>query len=314
LVLAGPTAVGKTALAVALARRLGGEIIGADSRQIYRGMDIGTAKPTPEERAAARHHLIDIVDPDQTFSAAEYARAARGCIAEITARGALPILVGGTGLYLRAALRGLFEGPPADPELRERLRELERTRGPGALHERLAEVDPETARHLSPRDIVRIERALEVYELTGRPLSVWHREHAFAERPFRTLYLGLTRERAELYRRIEARVVRMFQRGFVAEVEGLLAAGYGPELPAMSGLGYRTVVRLLRGDLTPAQAVIEVATQTRRYAKRQLTWFRKEPIDTWIRLDETSALPDLVERITEACHRLLPAGEESHGA
>ena len=289
LILAGPTAVGKSELALSLARRLGGEIISADSMQVYRGMDIGTAKPTPAERALVPHHLIDLVYPDEPFSAARYAEKFAKAAAGVAGRGRLPIVVGGTGLYIRAAVRPfLFPDAGARPGLRAELARLAAEIGPQALHLRLAAVDPEAAERIHPNDLRRIIRALEVYEATGRPISAWQR--LFARRqPYETVFVCLTRERGELYRRIEARTERMIAAGFVEEVKSLLAAGYGRELPSMQGLGYRELCSYLHGECSLAEAVERIKKRTRHYAKRQLTWFRREPVSLWLDLTISSA-------------------------
>lgn len=284
LILAGPTAVGKSELALSLAQRIGGEIVSADSMQVYRLMDIGTAKPTPAERALVPHHLIDLVYPDEPFSAARYAEEFAKVAAEVAGRGRLPIVVGGTGLYIRAAVRPfLFPDAGARPELRAGLARLAEEISPQALHLRLAEVDPEAAERIHPNDLRRIIRALEVYEATGRPISAWQRLFV-QRRPYETVFVCLTRERGELYRRIEARAEKMIAAGLVEEVKSLLAAGYGRELPPMQGLGYREICSYLHGECTLAEAVEIMKKRTRHYAKRQLTWFRREPVELWLDL------------------------------
>jgi tRNA dimethylallyltransferase len=275
-VIAGPTASGKSALAVELARRAGGEIVGADSQQVYRYFDVGTAKPSAEELAAVPHHLISVVDPLEPFSAAEYQRRADVAIAEIASRGRPVFVVGGTGLYLRVLLHGVVEAPGAHPALRAELEALAATEGREEVHRKLAEVDPETAARLPPRDLVRIIRALEIHALTGKTASEFRREHAFAgERyPFRLQVLSPPRE--ALYRTIEARTAAMFEQGLVEEVRALLARGYGNAAP-MRSVGYVQARAFVEGTLTLEEAKQLVAQETRRYAKRQLTWFRKEP-------------------------------------
>lgn len=288
LVLAGPTAVGKSDLALDLARKTGGEILCADSMQVYRLMEIGTAKPTAAERALVRHHLLDLVYPDEPFSAAQYAEAFREAVRGVDERGKLPIVVGGTGLYIRAALRPfLFPDAGCRPEIRARLQEFAKTDGAAALHARLAAVDPAAAARIHPHDIRRAIRALEVHEATGRPISAWQREPE-PDTPYDALYICLSRGREELYARIEARADRMMADGFAGEVENLLAAGFGRDLPAMQGLGYRELGAYLHGECSLAQAVAELKKRTRNYAKRQLTWFRHERDTIWLDLSTRS--------------------------
>jgi tRNA dimethylallyltransferase len=272
LVILGPTAAGKTALAVRLGQRFNGEVISADSRQIYRGMDIGTAKATPAERAAVQHHLIDIVDPDGELTLAHYRRLATAEIAEAWARGKLPMLVGGTGLYVQAVTEGwtVPEAPP-DWDLRERLRKEAERLGHEALHAQLAAIDPVAAARIDARNVRRVIRALEVYQQTGTPIS----ELQCKEAPgYRMLRLGLTMPREALYQRIDERVDRMMAEGLVAEVRGLVARGYGDELPSMSGLGYRQIGQYLRGEVTLEEAVLLIKRHTRRFVRQQYNWFR----------------------------------------
>lgn len=282
VVICGPTASGKTSLALRLAERFSCEIVSADSRQIYRQMDIGTAKPTSAELAAVPHHLIDVVDPDQPFNVNDYTRLGHQAISEILARQRLPMVVGGTGLYLQALLTGLLDVPGANEELRTELRQLEAHHGVGYLHQRLQEVDPEAAARLKPRDQVRIIRALEVYAATGKPLSWFQQQHQFGEKPYRVLWLGMQLEREELYRLIDLRVERMFADGLVEEVEGLLASGYPATLKAFRTIGYSEVLQLLQRKIDMETAISMVKQNSRRYAKRQLTWFRKNPEILWV--------------------------------
>ncbi len=281
LVLCGPTASGKTALALELSGRFAMEVISADSRQVYRRMDIGTAKPTEAERAALPHHLVDVVDPDEPFSVADFEGLGRGAAEGILGRNRLPVAVGGTGLYLRALTQGLVEAPPADPELRSNLLDREEREGEGTLHRLLQEKDPVSALRLFPRDLVRIVRALEVYLLTGQTLSALQQAHAFADRPFSTLKIGLAPNREELYRRIDLRVEAMFAAGLLEETRMLLEAGYSPELKAMGTLGCRESLAHLRGEISLEETVALIQRNTRRYAKRQLTWFRQDPEIIW---------------------------------
>lgn len=297
IVICGPTAVGKTALAVELAKHYPVEVVSADSRQVYRSMDIGTAKPTAAERAALPHHLLDVVWPDEPFDAARYSLLADEAIAGVLGRGHLPLLVGGTGLYIRALTEGLVEVPAADPQVRAQLQQQGAKEGSPALHRRLAEVDPAAAATLHPNDLVRIVRALEVFELTGQPLSSRQRDHGFRTRRYRLLKIGLTLDRAELYRRIDQRAAAMFAEGLVAETRALLDAGYGPELKSLQTIGYREAVRLLQGVCSQTEALADLQQATRRYAKRQLTWFRADSEMIWVdSLRESDRIQMLIDQ------------------
>lgn len=276
VVITGPTATGKTALALDLAQRHAGEIVSADSRQIYRHLDIGTAKPTEEQQARVRHHLIDVADPDERFDAARFRGLAEAAVADVAHRGKRVFLVGGTGLYIRALIHGLFVGPSADPALRCRLAQQEKKHGPGYLHTWLARVDPEAARRLHPNDRMRLVRALEVWLLSGRPLSVWQREHAFREQRFPTLQLALVMERDRLAQRIEARCRQMFCAGLANELRRVWDLGFDEALPALRTIGYAQAADLLHDRCTPEEAISRTAQATRRLAKRQLTWLRGE--------------------------------------
>ena len=282
MVIGGPTASGKTGLSLALAERFEAEIVSADSMQVYRHMDVGTAKPTPAERARAPHHLIDVADPDEHFDAAEYLTLARPLIENLDRQGRRVIVVGGTGLYLRSLLQGLFPGPKQDAALRERLKAEANAAGSEALHAGLGQVDREAAARIHPRDLVRIVRALEVFELTGRPISEFQKEHDLGERPYRTLFFCLNPPREELYETIEFRTREMFEQGLIEEVERLLKMGYSPDLKPMQAIGYKETIRHLRGRLSFEEAIAETAKNTRRYAKRQLTWYRAQPDIVWI--------------------------------
>ncbi len=281
IVLCGPTASGKTALALELCERLGAEIVSADSRQVYRQMDIGTAKATVDERARVPHYLIDVVDPHEKFTTADFARLGREAISRIDGKARRPMVVGGTGLYIRTLTEGLLPAPGEEPQLRERLAQLEAQGGEGTLHRQLQETDPELAARLHPRDRVRIVRALEVFFLTGRTLSALQAEHAFRERPFRLLKIGLAPDREDLYRRIDRRVEAMFAAGLVEEVEGLLDRGISPGEKALQTIGYRECILYLQGQWSLAEAAERIQRDTRRYAKRQLTWFRKDKSINW---------------------------------
>ena len=280
LVIAGPTGVGKTATAVALAGRWPLEVVSADSRQVYRGMDVATGKPTPAERQAVAHHLIDVADPDDVYHAARFARAARVAIAGIRERGRLPAVVGGTGLYIRALVRGLDPAPPADPEFRRELEAVAARDGSPALHARLAREAPSLARRLHPNDRVRLVRALELVR-AGSPVGE-ARVRWQGAADFDVVAVGLTLERAELGRRLRERAAAMVAAGLEDEVRALLARGWDATLPAMCGIGYRDFAAVARGELSPAEALRRMQRDTVRYAKRQWSWFAREPGLQWL--------------------------------
>lgn len=281
LVVVGPTATGKSDLALRLAREVGAEIISADSMQVYRGMDIGTAKPTLEQRAGIPHHLIDVAEPDRLFSAADFADAANEAIRAIAGRNGRVIVVGGTGLYIRALLKGLVDSPSGAGDVRKALQEEAAQSGNKAMLERLRLVDPELAERMHPNNLVRIIRALEVHRLTGIPLSRHQQEHAFNGRRYDALQIGISIDRRELYARIEARVDRMLAEGLLEEVQGLLAQGYDRQLKAMRAIGYKEAAAYLAGECSLEEAVQLMKRDTRRYAKRQLTWFNADPDILW---------------------------------
>jgi tRNA dimethylallyltransferase len=295
VVILGPTAVGKTAVGLRVAEQIGGEIISADSAAVYRGMDIGTAKPTAEERARVRFHLIDVADPDEPFTAAKFRELALEAIRDIQARGKRVLIVGGTGLYLRVLLHGFsLAPPPRDPTIRKRLQQEAREQGLPALYARLQQVDPQAAARIHPNDAVRIIRALEVYEMTGKPVSEWQ-HRADSELP--ALKLGLTMPRPLLYRRINERVDQMMAQGFLQEVQNLLSKGYNRDLPALKGLGYRHLIAYLMGEMGLEEAVALWKRDTRRFAKRQMTWFRREPGVLW--LDASDGVDATAQRIVQ---------------
>ena len=295
IVICGPTAAGKTAAGIELSRAIGGEIVSADSMQVYRYMDIGTAKPSPAEQAEVRHHLIDIVDPDESFDAAAYAALGRHAVTEITRRGKTPVVVGGTGLYIKALLSGLFRSDARDPVIRDRLRAELQARGSAAMHARLARCDPQTAARLHPNDAVRILRAIEVFEATGRPISALQQEHRFTDTPFRALCIGLFIEREALYRRIDRRVEAMVAAGLEEEVRTLLAKGYGPELKSMQSIGYCHMAALIAGAVEREECLRTLKRDTRRFAKRQMTWFRAYPDIRWAAPEHPQDIIRLVE-------------------
>ena len=279
ILIVGPTAVGKTEIAIQLAERLNGEIVSADSRLFYRGMDIGTAKPTRAEQARVPHHLIDVANPDETWSLAQFQEAARKVIAEIHARGRLPFLVGGTGQYVRAVTEGW--NPPevkADERLRNELEKMKDDKGIYWLHDKLKSLDPEAAAKIDARNVRRTIRALEVILSTGRKFS---EQRGQAESPYRLVTIGLTRPREELYARVDARIEAMFTAGFVDEVRGLLEKGYSPDLPSMTGIGYRECVGVVKGQWTEEQAKVQIRRATRVFVRRQANWFK--PSDESIR-------------------------------
>jgi len=278
----GPTASGKSSLAFRLARKFRGEIVSADSMQIYRKMNIGTAKPSPEERRIVSHHLIDILDPDQEYSAALFRKEAESIIARLH-RDRTPIFaVGGTGLYFKALTSGLFHGPGAQPELRQALKEKVRREGRAALHQELQRLDPSAAARIHSGDTFRIIRALEVYFQSSKPISLLQKEHGFRETPYKILKIGLFWEREELYRRIEERVDQMIAAGLIEEVQSLLQQGFSRDLKAMKSLGYRHLAAHLHGETGLPEAVALIKRDTRRFAKRQMTWFRADTEIRWI--------------------------------
>lgn len=280
--LVGPTAVGKTSLSLRLAKEMCSEIISVDSVQVFRGLDIGTAKPSLEEQKRVPHHLIDVADPDEPFDAADFVRKALGIIRSIRARGKVPLLVGGSGLYLRSLLEGLAPCPGRDPMVREMLRKISANQGKRALHDLLVGADPEAANRLHPNDTFRVIRALEVYHQTGEPMSIWQRMHkSISGQRLLCTKIGLIRPREELYKRIDARVGAMLDAGFLEEVKFLLDKGYSHHLKPLQSLGYRHMILFLKGEVSFDEAVSQLRRDTRRYAKRQITWFRADPEIRW---------------------------------
>lgn len=296
----GATATGKSALALALAEILDGEIINADALQVYRGFDIGTAKPTAEERARVPHHLLDILEPWQRYSAGDFARRAREAIADIRSRGKRPLVVGGSGLYLRALFEGISPIPPGDPALRRQLRQRLEDEGLPALVAELESRDPATVARLAAGDSQRILRALEVVMVSGVPLSRWIERQPFGDQRLSAMKIGLTLPRAILYDLIAVRVTRMVNHGWLEEVQRLLSSGLTQSLPAFQAIGYRQLAGHLQGESSLSEAAEEITRQTRRFAKRQETWFRKEPEVVWV----TAGPPDeLTPRILELIER-----------
>jgi tRNA dimethylallyltransferase len=281
IVICGPTALGKTSIAIDLARTFNGEIVGADSMQIYRNMNIGTAKPTPYEQSRVPHHMIDIVDPDEPFDARRFAIMAHEKIMDLHARRVTPFVIGGTGLYIKALLHGLFEAMPADRDVRARLKQEAEIHGTGFLHKRLSQQDSATAKRIHPNDTYRILRALEVYELTGKPITELQSEHRFTDKPFRVVKIGLHIDRDIIYDRINHRVDAMIDSGLVDEVKGLLGMGYSADLKSMQSIGYRHMVDFIEGHSSWEEALRTLKRDTRRYAKRQLTWFKADSAIVW---------------------------------
>jgi len=297
LAIVGPTASGKTALSIPVAVELGAEILSMDSRQIYRGMEIGTDKVGPALRSLVPHHGLDLVSPSERYSAARYARDARGWIRSIQGRGRIPLLVGGTGFFLRALTEPVFREPAMDGLRRERLRKWLDARPVEELARWVATLDPERAELARAGGRQRLTRTLELALLTGRPLGWWHRHAPTEGPPLETGVVLLVRPREELYDRIDARAASMFERGLLEEVEGLLASGVAPDAPGMTATGYREAARVLEGSLSVDEAVEQVQRATRAYARRQLTWFRHQLPDPVVELDATAPLEAQVERV-----------------
>lgn len=282
VVIGGPTGVGKTDVAIELALRCGGEIISADSMQVYHRFDIGTAKPTAEQCRGIAYHGIDLIEPNETFHLGAFIEMSDRLIAEIVARGRRPLIVGGTGLYIKGLLQGVFEAPAVDRAIRERLLARAAKEGAIALHAELARVDPEAAATVSPNDPIRITRALEVWEQTGRPISQLWRESRAAQSRYPYHLFVLTCERRDLYERINRRVERMFRAGLADEVRRLVAEGVSPDCHAFKALGYRHVLAWIEGRISQREAIEEMQKHSRRYAKRQMTWFRAMTVARWI--------------------------------
>ena len=290
VVICGPTALGKTSSGIHLAKYFDGEIIGADSMQIYKYMNIGTAKPTLDEQACVKHHMIDFIDPDEHFDAKKYATLSREKVVELHGQKIIPFVVGGTGLYIKALFHGIFKTDVSDSNIRGSLKAEVQIHGSDYLYKRLCQQDPDTAKKLHPNDTYRIMRALEVYSLTGKTLTQLHQDHGFQDTPFVVLKIGLNIDREILYDRINKRVEIMINSGFVNEVKRLLAMGYSPELKSMQSIGYRHIVKFIEGHLTWDETVRTLKRDTRRYAKRQITWFKADPDVIW---KEPEALEDI---------------------
>lgn len=317
-ILVGPTAVGKTALSILVAQALQAEILNVDSRQLYRHMQIGTTKPTPAEQAQVRHHLLDLLDPDQTINAAAFAQVAEQALQEIRARGKRPLIVAGSGLYLQAILYGLMAAPAANASLREVLRAYADRHGTPALHRWLQRLDPIAAADYHARDRIRIVRALEVTFLTGVPFSTHRHRHRQQGPRYPYVAVGLTRCRAELYDRIATRTEAMLTAGWLAEVNGLLSQGYDRSCHPMNSLGYRELLTYLDGQCGWPETVQAIVKATRQLAKRQLTWFRKLPQITWLNLSdlqEAEAVARILDLVSQPAHEPgIIASHQGHHA
>jgi tRNA dimethylallyltransferase len=298
IVVAGPTAIGKTKIAISISEKINGEIISADSRQVYKFMDIGTAKPTQEEQKKITHHMIDIINPDEEIDVATYAKLARDCISDVIKHGKKPLLVGGTGLYIKGVIDGIFEAPKKDEELREKLKMLydqDRFR----LHNMLFEIDPESATRIHPNDQQRVIRALEVYHTTGKTISTFQKEHKFADNRYNIFYIGLKTVKSKLIEDIDKRVDLMFEYGFVDEVKKLIEMKYGTFLNSMQGLGYRHIASYLDKEITLEEAIYKTKKDTVSYAKRQMTWFKKDKRIRWFMISDSGSSINSIDRIID---------------
>ena len=307
IIIAGPTAVGKTALSVALAKRISGEIVSADSMQVYRGMDIGTAKVTKEETCGVPHHLIDVLDPKDPFNVMTFRSMVKDAVRGIASRGNVPVLVGGTGFYIQSVLYDVqFEEDASSEELRKELEQEADVLGAEKMHERLRALDPDAAEAIHPNNIKRVIRALEYCLSTGRKISVHNREQRERTSPYSFLFYVLTMDRAALYQRIDLRVDQMMEQGLLAEVKRLRDEGVTSDMVSMQGLGYRQIFDYLEGIATLDEAVERIKRETRHFAKRQLTWFRREPDARWINVSEFGGdRKKILELMTEECLCLL---------
>jgi tRNA dimethylallyltransferase len=295
VIICGPTGSGKTDFAIDLGKKVNAEIVGADSMQIYRYMDIGTAKPTLEEQAAVPHHLIDVVDPDASFNAASYVRMADKSIEGILKRGKIPLIVGGTGLYIKALLQGLFLTSKVNHEVRQKLKKELKRKGHINMHQYLEKVDPIAAARINAHDTQRLIRAIEVFKSTGQPISSAQKTHGFDLQRYQAIKIGLEMERKALYRRINLRVDAMLEEGLLDEVKKLLEMGCQPELKSMQALGYRHIIHFIMGKLSFDEAVRTLKRDHRRYAKRQMTWFGADKGIHWISPDQKSIALKLIQ-------------------
>ncbi len=286
IVICGPTGIGKTSTSINLCLDFRGEIIGADSMQLYRYMNIGTAKPTHAETEIVPHHMIDIIDPDEPFDAAAYGKMAADRINTLISRKITPFIVGGTGLYIKALIHGLSRARPADPEVLAQLKDYADTKGAMAIHERLSQYDPDAAKRIHPNDTFRVIRALEIFQVTGKSISQYHDDHKFLENRFNALKIGLELPREILYQRINTRVDAMIQGGLLSEVKDLLEKGYLKDLKSMQSIGYRHMTEFLMQKVSWEDAINTLKRDTRRYAKRQMTWFKADPEIRWFKPDQ----------------------------
>ncbi len=299
IALTGPTGVGKTAVSLRLCQELDGEVVNYDSVQVYKGMDIGSAKPTPEEQSVCKHHLLDILEPDEPHDAAGFVRRARHCIQTIRKKGKVPILAGGTNLYLKLLIDGFgHDEAGQDPALRQSLQLMAEQFGVEALHNLLADIDPVSADKINPNDAFRIIRSLEIYAVTGMPASTWRSDCSDRDASFPVLKVGLTLERNKLYERINRRVEKMFDAGLVDEVKGLLDSGFSQRLKPMQSLGYRHVVQFLAGEFGFEELARQVKRDHRRYARKQLIWLRKDPLIRWFDAEKLLREKNIWHRIT----------------
>lgn len=294
VVICGPTGLGKTAVAIKLAEIFHGEIINADSMQIYKFMDIGTAKPTPHEQACISHHLIDIVKPNQLFDAAQFAKAAHKIAMTLHTQNIIPFVVGGTGLYIKALVYGLCDAAPADIDIRNKLKAETVVNAPDFLYKKLSKHDPEAAKKIHINDAYRIIRALEVYEITGKTVSEYRNEHKFLDAKFNVLKIGLFMDRKAMYDRINRRVDEMIEAGLVNEVKGLLDKGYDEKFKSMLSLGYRHIVDFIHGNCSWDETVRTLKRDTRRYAKRQITWFKTDSEIVWLEPHNLESMKNLI--------------------
>ncbi|QTA78929.1 tRNA delta(2)-isopentenylpyrophosphate transferase [Desulfonema limicola] len=299
IVICGPTGVGKTSAAISLAQKFNGEIISSDSMQIYKYMDIGTAKPDSKEQAAVPHHLIDIKEPDEDFDAAMFAQTAYKKIMELYDRGITPFVAGGTGMYIKALIHGIFKVKPVDPGIRSKIKKDAELLGSRVLYERLYQCDPETAEKIHPNDTYRIIRALEIYESTGSRISKFHKQHGFSDEQFNVLKIGLGMEREKLYERINQRVDIMMEQGFEHEVRDLLAKGYSPALKSMQSIGYRHIADFIYDKIDKQEALVTMKRDTRRYAKRQFTWFKADPRVIWTKPENLEDIELLIKKFLQ---------------
>jgi tRNA dimethylallyltransferase len=313
IVVCGPTGIGKTRTAIHLAQQFKGEIIGADSMQIYRHMDIGTAKPTPADQACVRHHMVDIVDPETAYDAARYARDAGKVVQTLHDRGVVPVVAGGTGLYIKALVYGLFNSRPPDPDIRRKLEQSADAHGSAYLHAQLTACDPQAASGIHINDRFRIIRALETYQATGRPISAHQQAHRFARPRFATFKIGLTMPRADLYARIDQRVDQMVSEGLLEEVRRLLAKGYDANLKSMQSIGYRHMIDHLYNGVAWDETLRLLKRDTRRYAKRQFTWFRADPDIEWITPADIGTLLPAIQSFLAAGQPVRNPPKEPHG-